>query len=420
MLRKMTINRAAPLQRPTQAVILAGGRGTRLTPLTYTRPKPMIEFHGKPFLEYLIEMVRDQGLEQILLLLGHLPEEIQNHFGNGSRWGVAIEYSISPVEDDTGRRLKLAESCVDPVFLLMYCDNYWPMRFDAMWQQFNTADAPAQVTVYRNADRYTRDNLRVDAEGYVVAYDKSRSAPNLSGVDIGFVLLTHSVINMVPNENVTFEGVVYPQLVAQRQLRAYLTDHRYYSVGSHERLHLTEEFLGRRPTVFLDRDGVLNKKMPRARYVRSWAEWQWIPGAKEALRLLKESGYRVMVISNQPGIARGALSEAALADIHERMTAEAQEAGGDIHSVYYCPHDWDEGCECRKPRPGLLFQAQRDFSLDLSRTYFIGDDERDGQAAGAAGSPSLLVSDEVSLLDYARRFVQEKSYPDLFSLNENE
>lgn len=405
----MTIQKStgpfSSLLRPTQAVILAGGRGTRLAPLTHTRPKPMIEFHSKPFLEYLIEMVRDQGFERFLLLLGYLSEVIQDYFGDGSRWGVSIEYSVSAVEDDTGRRLKLAQPRIDPVFLLMYCDNYWPLRFREMWQQFVSRDVKAIVTIYRNSDGYTRDNLRVDDEGYVVLYDKSRTIPNLRGVDIGFLIVERNVLDLVPDGNVSFEKSVYPLLVGQRQLYGYTTEHRYYSVNTHERLHLTEEFLARRPAVLLDRDGVLNRKRPRAQYVCSWADWEWLPGAKEALRIFSEAGYRVIVVSNQAGIARGAMTEPDLEDIHNRMKQEVREAGAQIDKIYYCPHGWDERCECRKPMPGMLFRAQQEFSLDLSRTYFIGDDERDAEAAEAAGCPWMLVSYDLSLLDVARRLL---------------
>lgn len=376
-----------------------------MAPLTNTLPKPMIEFQGKPFLEYLIEMVRDQGFHRILLLLGYLPEAIQDYFGDGNRWGVSIEYSVSAVENETGLRLRLAEPRIDPVFLLMYCDNYWPMRFEPMWRQFTASGAPALVTVYRNADGYTRDNLRVDDEGCVTVYDNSRSSPGLSGVDIGFLLLDHSVIGLVPDGNCSFEQAVYSQLVAGRQLQAYVSEHRYYSVGSLDRLDLTGQFLAREPAVLLDRDGVLNKRMPPARYVCTWAEWEWLPGAKEALRLLKEAGYRSIVVSNQPGIARGEVTPDALADIHRRMGMEAREAGGQVSAVYHCPHGWDEGCQCRKPKPGLLFQAQREFSLDLSRTYFIGDDQRDAQAADAAGCPWVLVSEESTLLDVVNQLL---------------
>src|SRR5881628_403667 len=109
------------LTRPKQAVILAGGRGTRLRPLTDSRPKPMVEIHGKPFVEYQIEQLREQGFEKVLLLLGYLPEVVQRHCGDGRRWGMRLEYSVSPVEDESGRRLKRAAPYLDSCFLLLYC-----------------------------------------------------------------------------------------------------------------------------------------------------------------------------------------------------------------------------------------------------------------------------------------------------------
>jgi len=396
---------ARSLQRPTQAVILAGGRGTRLRPITDTRPKPMVEIHGKPFLEYLVEMLRSQGFERILMLLGYLPEVIQDYFGDGSRWRVKISYSVSAVEDETGRRIKIAEPHLDPCFLLMYCDNYWPMQMDKMWNRFVRANVPAMITVYSNKDRYTQNSVRVGEDGYVLVFDKSGTHPDLQGVEISYALLTKSVVSLIPEDNVLFETAVYPPLTERRQLLAYVTDHRYYSIGSHRRLPLTEAFLARRPTVILDRDGVLNKKPPRAHYVRKWHEFEWLPGSREALRLLAQAGYRVIVVSNQAGIARRAMTEADLSHMHERMRAEALKAGGYIDAFYYCPHDWDQGCECRKPKAGMLFQVQRDFHLDLSRTYFVGDDERDAQAAEAAGCPFVLVSDRLPLLDVTRNLV---------------
>jgi len=396
------------IDRPTQAVILAGGRGSRLRPLTDSRPKPMIEFHGKPFLEYLMALLRDQGFERILLLLGYLPEVIQRHVGDSSRWGVRIDCAVSGIEDETGRRLKLAAERLDPRFLLLYCDNYWPMPFARMWQCYRAAGCPSgMLTVYRNDDHYTKDNVRLDEDGAILCYDKQRAAPGLRGVEIGFAIFMKDVVDQLPDENVSFERVVYPRLVAQRQLWAFVTDHRYYSVSSHERLRVTEAFLARHPTVIVDRDGVLNRKPPRAQYVRSWQEWAWLSGAKEALRLLKEAGYRVIVVSNQAGIARGAMTEADVVAIHDRMRADAVAGGGQIDAVYYCPHGWDEGCACRKPKPGMLFQAQRDFHLDLSRTCFIGDDERDGQAAEAAGCPWQCVSEQRSLLEVVRGLLDD-------------
>jgi D-glycero-D-manno-heptose 1,7-bisphosphate phosphatase len=401
----MTLSRRADLShhlRPTQAVILAGGRGTRLRPFTDTRPKPMFEIHGKPFLEYLIELLREQGFERILLLLGYLPDVIQNYFKDGRRWGLRIDYCVSPVEDETSRRLKLALPLIDPYFLMLYCDNYWPLQMEKMWHRFASANVPAMVTVYSNKDSYTRDNVCVDFDGYIAVFDKSRTAPQLSGVDISYALMAKSVIEEFAQDHLSFELAAYPRLAERRQLLAYVTDHRYYSIGSYARLPLTEAFLARTPTIILDRDGVLNEKPPRAQYVRSWDEFTWIPESKQALGLLCKAGWRVIIVSNQAGIARGAMTEAQLHDIHNRMQRDVVEAGGHIEAIYYCPHNWDEGCECRKPKPGMLFRAQREYSLDLSRTYFVGDDERDAQAADAAGCRSLMVSANSSLMDITR------------------
>jgi D-glycero-D-manno-heptose 1,7-bisphosphate phosphatase len=127
----------------------------------------MVEIHGKPFLEYLVEMLREQGFERVLLLLGYLPAVIQDYFGDGSRWGVQIDYSVSDADDLTVRRVQLVQERLDPCFLLMYCDNYWPMRIEKMWERFMTANVPAMITVYSNKDKYSRDSVCVGPDGYV-------------------------------------------------------------------------------------------------------------------------------------------------------------------------------------------------------------------------------------------------------------
>jgi histidinol-phosphate phosphatase family protein len=399
------------LERPRQAVILAGGQGTRLRPLSDIRPKAMIEIHGRPFLEEIVEMLKDQGFEEVLMLLGYLPNVVQDYFQDGSRWGLKISYSVTPVENNTGRRLKLAEPLLHDCFLLLYCDNYWPMQMGPMWKRFLEAGAPAMLTVYTNKDGWTKNSIRVDAEGFITAFDKSGKTPGVQGVEISYAIFKKTVVELLPpHENVPLEETVYPVLAARRQLAAFVTDHRYYSVGSINRLPMTEMFLARRPAIILDRDGVINRKPARACYVTKWSEFEWLPGAQEALARLKERGYRVIVISNQAGIARGAMKEGDLLEIHRRMVRDAMQAGGGVDAIYYCPHNWDDGCDCRKPKAGMLFQAQRDFNLDLSRTWFVGDDERDGEAAHAAGCPSLLVTEEQSLLAIVECLLRKESF----------
>ena len=391
-------------QRPRQAVILAGGRGTRLRPFTDTMPKPMVPINGKPFLEYLIVLLREQGFERVLMLLGYLPDAVVDYFGDGSAFGLHIDYSITDVENETGRRLKLAYERLDSNFLLMYSDNYWPMPFDLMWEHFLKYHTSAQITAYINSDGYSRSNLRID-DGMVTLYDKSRTSDSLGGVDIGFAIIEKDVLNLFGDENVNFEKVVYPILSERRKLVAYVTSHRYYSVGSPERLCLTERFLERRPAIIIDRDGVLNEKAPKAEYVRSWHDFKWLPGAQEAIRLLKDSGYLIVIVTNQAGIARGMMTENDLERIHEMMKKNLMRNGSSIDAIYYCPHGWDDGCDCRKPNPGMLFKAQKEFHLDLSRVYFIGDDSRDKETAMRAGCMFLMVHDDVSLLQLVKERV---------------
>ncbi len=413
----MTVEDTASLQaciegriyeRPKQAVILAGGRGTRMRPITDDRPKPMVPILGLPFLEYQIEQLRDQGFERVLLLLGYLPDVVQNYFGDGRRWGVHIDYSVTAPEQLTSSRVATARHMIDDCFLLLYCDNYWPMQMDRLWARFREAGKPGLITVYANNDGYSRGSVLLDQNRHVRVFDRLRTTPGLREVEISYAILTDTSLALLPAQDTLFEEAIYTPLAEQGRLTAYVSDHRYYSVGSLDRLPAAEAFMRREPTVILDRDGVLNRKQPQAQYVRNWSEWEWCPGSLEALRLLREAGYRAIVATNQAGIGRGAMTDTDLDAVHDHMTQEIRQAGGRIDAIYYCPHDWEDGCECRKPKPGLLHRAQRDFHLDLTRTPYIGDDARDAATADAAGCPFHRVSGARSLLEITRQLLAPK------------
>ena len=148
--------------------------------------------------------------------------------------------------------------------------------------------------------------------------------------------------------------------------------------------------MSRRPAVFVDRDGVINRRLPGA-YVRSWDEFRFLPGARAGLRLLREAGYLLIVITNQRGIGRGLMSEADLAAIHARMQVELGRAGAGVDAIFHCPHDIAEQCGCRKPRPGLLLRARRRFVVDPERSWVVGDSLSDLEAGRTAGIPGILV-----------------------------
>lgn len=392
-------------QRIEQAVILAGGYGKRLAPFTDSNPKPMYAFYGKPFLEYLIEQIESFGIENILILLGYLPDKVMDYFGDGEKLGVHMRYRVTPVEYETGARISDAAEDLDDSFLLMYCDNYCPIDFGKLQRRYFEQKADAVISAYANRDNYTKSNLRVDGDGRVVCYDKKREQAGLMGVDIGYAIVSKTVLHYLPKENCNFEEAVYPELVRQNSMYAELTEHRYYSIGSWERIELTRQFFEPVKTIFLDRDGTLNVRPPKACYIEREEDFLWLDGAREAVGLLKKAGYRLIMITNQPGIARGNLTEETLGNIHEKMQQELKEYGGGIDAIYYCPHDWNEGCACRKPSPGMFFRAQKDFSLNLRECVMIGDDERDMQAASAAGCRGILVSENYTLLQAVRELL---------------
>jgi len=143
--------------------------------------------------------------------------------------------------------------------------------------------------------------------------------------------------------------------------------------------------------VILDRDGVLNREAPAQGYILTRADFHWLPGTLEGLAMLHGAGLRLSVATNQSAVGRGLMDPAQLADIMSHMRAEAAAAGGPIDAVFYCPHGPDEGCDCRKPKPGLLNDAVQASGIDPGHTLFVGDDLRDVDAARAAGIAPVLL-----------------------------
>ncbi len=394
-----------------QAVILAGGRGTRLRPFTDDHPKPMYKINGIPFIDYLVRQVKSFGISDIILLLGYKAEEIEDYLGDGSSYGVNISYRVTPEDYDTGARIADSISEITGDFLLMYCDNYCPVNFDRLVSDFYYNKAEVQLSVYSNSDGYTKDNICINEDGSIPVYDKKRLMPGLKGVDIGYAIIKKEVLDRFTdvNPDTNFEAVVYPEVIKINGLYGTVTEHRYYSIGSWERIELTKEFFSGVKTVFLDRDGTINERPPKACYVESPQDFKWLPGAMDAIKELKNLGYRIILISNQPGIARGRLSEDTLSKIHEKMQEELYTATGfKIDAIYYCPHNWNEGCECRKPKPGMLYKAQKAFSINLTESILIGDDDRDIEAGMAAGCKCYQVTENESLFSIVKQITEGK------------
>lgn len=385
------------MQKIRQAVILAGGLGRRMLPLTLTTPKPMIRINGKPFLAYLIDLLKENNIKEVLILVGYLHQIIEEYFKDGSRYGLSIKYSYSPAEADTGTRIRDAYPLLDRKFLLLYGDNYWPLQLNNLTDAYPKMNKKAMVTVYSNIDKSTKNNMHVNNEGLVDVYDRKRSKENLNYVDIGFFIMDKSILKDLPKYNLSFEDYILPKLIKEKQLGAYITNHKYYGLSNKERIPIIEDYFRQKKIVFLDRDGVINKRPPKASYVTHWKEFVFLPGAIEALRRLTKNGYDIYIISNQAGISRGIMTYKQVDDVNNRMKKELRKQGIEIADIFICPHGWDENCFCRKPNPGLLYLAASKNHLDLYSSYCIGDDLRDIQAGKSAGCKTIYVGTDVKM-----------------------
>ncbi len=167
-------------------------------------------------------------------------------------------------------------------------------------------------------------------------------------------------------------------------------------------------------TIFLDRDGVINEN--RADYVKSWSEFRFLPGSREAIAKLTQAGHRIVVCSNQAGVARGSISMETVDEIHRRMKNSIGEVGGKIEKVYCCPHGKDEDCACRKPRPGMLLRARDELGIDMHDAVFIGDSITDIRAGLAAGIHTVLVLSGLGL-EQLREHHHEVNGPFRISMN---
>lgn len=384
-----------------QAVILAGGRGERLRPLTDNLPKPMVLVSGKPFLEYIVELLRDNGIKDIVMLLGYLPERVTEYFGDGKKFGVKIKYSIGSVDDFTGTRVRNAASLLADEFLLLYSDNFWPLNLKKLVEFYREKNVMGSLVAYSNvngdAEHGQENNVRVQEDGRVAYYGPFSKDPNLNAVDIGFFMMKKNIIDMMPNNNFSFEHTILPKLIQNNTLAAYTTHHPYYAITTAGQIPVVEEFFKPKKVIFIDRDGVINEQMPPHDYVKKWEEFGFLPGVLDAFAALTKAGYEIYIITNQRGISRGLMTEDDLKDIHARMTAEIEKHGGQIAEIYHCPHGNGDNCLCRKPKPGMFFQAAREHKLNLTKSVFIGDTESDRLAGEVAGCKTIILNNGESL-----------------------
>ncbi len=384
--------------RIKQAVMLVGGLGTRLRPFTNDKPKPMIEVIGKPFAEHLIELLKQNGIKEVIFLSGYKHEKFREYFGNGKRFGVKIKHLPSEISDHTGDRVRKAFPHLADRFLLMYGDNYWPLDLRSMEKRHEEKGADITMAIYTNWDgrgEYGDEHDVLLDENKYISYFGPRIKSG-HGMDIGSFIVEKRALRDLKKTHRNFQGQFVPSLISKKRVAAFETSHPYQSITNPDLLKRTERFLIPKKVVFLDRDGVINN-WRKDNYVKNWSEFTFIDGAKESLAKLTNAGYKIFIVTNQRAIALGLMTESELNKIHNQMTAELRKHGAKISGIYYCPHNTTDNCHCRKPKAGLLYKAAWDHDIDLTKAIMVGDKEKDVEAGKAAGCRTILVPSEAGI-----------------------
>ena len=409
-----------------KVVIMAGGKGTRIASIKSDVPKPMIEICGKPILLWQIENLKACGLTDITLVTGYLGEVIRNYFMDGSNLGVHISY----YEEDhpLGTAGALFKMNLQDDFLLMCGDVIVDVDFNRFIQFHHEHHAWASLMSHPNGHPYDssllvteilppqeKGGLPIDTHRVMKWMNKEderlyyKNRVN-AGIEIISPELLHETMkSYIPRhpetpDKIDLDRDVLKPNIASGRIFAYDTSEYIKDMGTPDRYYEAEKDIlsgkvkarnlsQKQKAIFLDRDGTINKYVG---FLTKPEEFDLLPGVAEAIRQINHSGYLCIVVSNQPVIARGDCTFEQLQEIHDKMETLLGQEGAFVDAIYYCPHHPDKGfegerpaykidCNCRKPKPGLLLQAAKDWNIDLSQSYMIGDSERDVEAGNAAG-----------------------------------
>ncbi len=412
-----------------KTVIMAGGKGTRISSVAADIPKPMIRIDGKPVLEHEIDCLRNQGFTDLIITVSHLGSVIMDYFGDGSRFGVHIQYfnEEQPL-GNAGALFKLRENLKND-FLLLNADAIFDVDFNRFVNYHRAKGGLVTLFTHPNNHPYDSGVLIADENGSVQRWltkedirpkwYKNRVNAGLHVISPAVLYLTSidpEIVGTVIDGNikkVDLDRQVLKPLCGTGKLICYDSPEYVKDMGTPDRYKMvcsdfaagivnSRNLKQKQKAIFLDRDGTINKYVG---FLRNIDDFELLSGVAEAVRKINESGYLAIVVTNQPVIARGEVTEAHLQEIHNKMETLLGMEGAYLDAIYYCPHHPHKGyegeipelkieCDCRKPKPGMLLEAAKDYNIDLERSWIIGDGENDIKAGNAVGCKTALIGTE--------------------------
>ena len=412
-----------------KTIIMAGGMGTRISAIASDIPKPLIPIDGVPVLEREIVNLHQQGFDDLLLTVSHMADKIMDYFRDGSKWGVHIEYFVEEQPRvNAGALMKLRDR-LDGEFLLLHADSVFDIDFQRFVRYHREKGALITLFTHPNNHPYDSGLIVAGADGTVDAWltkEDARPRWYKNRVNAGLHVINPKALDVVKLDQdllgtevngkrvkLDLDRQVLKPYCGKGVMYCYDSPEYVRDMGTPERFRQVEadfrngvvqskNLRHRQRAIFLDRDGTINRYVG---FLRDIDQFELLESAAEAIRRINASGYLAIVVTNQPVIARGEVTPLQLQEIHNKMETLLGEQGAYLDAVFYCPHHPHSGyageirelkidCDCRKPKPGMLLRAARDFNIDLSQSWMVGDGENDVLAGAAAGCRTALIGGE--------------------------
>ena len=415
-----------------KVVVMAGGKGTRIASINSEVPKPMIEILGKPILEHQVNFFKKNGLTDMIFVVGYLKDSIVDYFKDGKKFGVNIQYVVENEPLDTaGSFYYLKDMIKNEDFILVNGDIIFDVNIQKAIDFHNHHKADVTLFTHPNSHPFDSSLIITDENNRVIKW-LSKEDERLyyrNRVNSGIHILSHKILDLV-NEpvRVNFDRDILKKNLNTLNIFAYDTPEYIKDMGTPERYYqvvhdmetgkiAAKNLENKQKAIFLDRDGTINKYVG---FLRNIDDFELIDGTIEGIKLINESGYLAIVVTNQPVIARGEVTIEELDLIHQKLETLLGKGGAYIDSIYYCPHHPDKGfegevpelkidCACRKPKTGLVDKAVKDFNIDLSKSYMIGDSDNDKHLADNLNIPYYEVNENKNIEDVVKEILKNEN-----------
>lgn len=400
-----------------QAVIMAGGRGTRLAELTKDEiPKPMVPVEGKPLLLWQVERLKENGISDIIMVIGHLGNKIKEFFKDGGEFGVRIQYFEEKEPLGTaGSFYYLKDMLKEDTFLMMSGDLFFDIDFGRMIRFHKEKKSEATLFVHPNGHPFDSDLLVLGEDGRAIRFDSKHNTRDYwydNCVNAGIFVFDRKICEYVPEPvKRNLENDIIKSMIEQgRAVYGYRSPEYVKDVGTVERVNQTladiergfiagKSLRQKQKCIFMDRDGTINQY--RGLVYRE-EDFELEPCAVEAIKKINGSGYLGIVVTNQPVVARGLCGIEDVENIHRKLSTLLGREGAFLDDILFCPHHPDKGypeenpaykipCECRKPKTGMVVKAADRYNIDLADSWMIGDTTMDIQTGINAGMHTALV-----------------------------